>query len=84
MTEMLLTSGAGGAPGVETRWHFAAMPRVDTVGAAPRFDEDIRMWQLERRRARMAPPAAWSVQAQVEAARISPLITHPVSVSGAA
>ena len=81
---ILLTPGAGGAPGVETRWHFAAMPWVDTGGAAPRFDEDIRMWQLERRRACMAPPAAWSVRAQVEAARISPLITRPASLSGAA
>jgi len=81
---ILLTPGQGGAPGVETRWHFAAMPKADAIGDAPRFDEDMRTWQLERRRARMAPPAAWLVQAKVEAASINLLNARPAQVSGAA
>jgi len=48
---LLLTPGAGGAPGIETRWHMAPAhtPR------APR-------WILTRRRARTAPPRAWSLE----------------------
>ncbi|HBG97727.1 MAG TPA: hypothetical protein DDY29_03040 [Rhodobacteraceae bacterium] len=47
---LLLTPGEGGAPGVESRWHMA-----------PRHQPGATGWQLERRRARMAPPAAWTV-----------------------
>jgi protein ImuA len=46
---LLLTPGAGGAPGVETRW------RMDPAHARPGQD----LWRLERLRARMAPPQAW-------------------------
>lgn len=81
---ILLTPGAGGAPGVETRWHFAPMPRAEEAPDQSPVDEDLRRWQLERRRARMAAPAAWSVQAQVEAAQVSPMIARPVPLSGAA
>jgi protein ImuA len=49
---LLLTPGPGGAAGVETRWYMA-----------PRHHGEDRIWQLERRRARMAPPAAWEVRA---------------------
>ncbi|MEM6619795.1 MAG: hypothetical protein AAF631_10885, partial [Pseudomonadota bacterium] len=45
---VLLTPGDGGAPGIESRW-----------SATPRHCGDARSWLLERRRARMAPPAAW-------------------------
>jgi len=48
---LLLTPGAGGAAGVETRWEMT--PRHGP-GAA-------RAWALHRRRARMAPEAAWRV-----------------------
>ena len=51
---LLLTEGRGGAAGVETRWHLA--PGHAAQGASDRLS-----WRLERRRARMAPPAAWSV-----------------------
>jgi protein ImuA len=45
---LLLTPGPGGAAGVESRWHMA-----------PRHRRDTNEWQLERRRARTAPPRAW-------------------------
>jgi protein ImuA len=47
---LLLIAGDGGAPGVESRWHMG-------------FDHEpgLARWRLERRRARMAPPAAWQV-----------------------
>ena len=45
---LLLSPGAGGAAGVESRWH-----------AAPRHRAGAAEWRLERRRARSAPPRAW-------------------------
>lgn len=51
---LLLTPGAGGAAGIETRWHMAAAPGWARDGA-PR-------WRLTRSRARMAPAAAWEMR----------------------
>jgi protein ImuA len=48
---LILTAGDGGAPGVESRWHLA-----------PRHAEGLTRWRLERRRARAAPPTAWTVE----------------------
>lgn len=47
---LILTPGAGGAPGVETRWQMepAHLPTGDR-------------WQLSRRRARLAPERDWQV-----------------------
>lgn len=47
---LLLCPGAGGAPGVESRWSFA-----------PAHAGDRSAWRLERMRARTAPPARWEV-----------------------
>lgn len=46
----LLCPGEGGAAGVETRWHMR-----------PAHAARHSRWQIERRRARMAPPARWQI-----------------------
>ena len=48
---LILTPGDGGAAGVETRWHLSPQHRADKS-----------RWMLQRRRARMAPPAAWALE----------------------
>lgn len=53
---LLLTPGDGGAAGVESRWHLAPRPSDPAQAAGGR-----RLWQIERRRARTAPPAAWTL-----------------------
>lgn len=45
---LILTPDAGGAPGVETRWHMMSAHRPGVSG-----------WTLTRARARTAAPAAW-------------------------
>lgn len=50
-TGLILTPGDGGAPGVETRWH-----------AAPAHAGGRSRWHLRRLRARMAPPAAFTLR----------------------
>jgi protein ImuA len=47
---LLLIPGAGGAPGVESRWHMK-----------PAHSGHDQHWQLERRRARMDPLASWQI-----------------------
>lgn len=47
---LILTSGDGGAPGVESRWHMA-----------PAHTAHARAWTLSRRRARTLPPASWTM-----------------------
>lgn len=47
---LLLSAGDGGAQGVETRWHMA-----------PAHVPGKTTWTLSRLRARMAPPANWSL-----------------------
>ena len=47
---LLLSPGNGGAQGVETRWHLA-----------PDHGDKPGQWQLQRLRARTAPPANWTL-----------------------
>ena len=59
---LLLTPGAGGAPGIETRF------RAEPCHAAGQS-----RWRIERLRARMAPPCAWTLEAD----RLSPAPAGP-------
>ncbi len=52
---LILTPAMGGAQGVESRWHLAARPSGTTLIA------ERAAWTLSRLRARMEPPAAWTV-----------------------
>ena len=62
---LLLTPGDGGAAGVETRW------RLDP---APGWARDgVPRWRLARRRARMAPEAAWEATLAAGRRRLAPL-----------
>ncbi len=56
---VILTEGEGGAAGVETRWHMAAIPPDGPP--APWGGEAAPHWRLRRLRARSLPPAAWTV-----------------------
>ena len=60
---LVLTAGTGGTAGVESRWHLAPCPATDAPGHAPVQPA----WRLHRLRARMAPPAAWRITAQLQA-----------------
>jgi len=55
---LILTEGAGGAPGVESRWRMDA---AHPPGSDPAATEG-EVWRLERLRARTAPPRVWRVQ----------------------
>ncbi len=60
---LVLTPGEGGTPGAESRWHLAACP----ARTAPVYAPVQPAWRLSRLRARMAPPAAWFVDAELQA-----------------
>lgn len=69
---LLLTPGAGGAAGIETRWHLAPIPGW-ACGGAPR-------WRLTRLRARAAPEQAWDMR--LDRGRVR--ITAPADAATAA
>ena len=47
---LILTPGAGGAQGIETRWQMT-----------PQHQKGLRRWQLSRLRARTRPPKSWAI-----------------------
>lgn len=64
---LVLTEGAGGAPGVESRWRLDAAHPPCPDASAPEADA----WRLERLRARTDPPRVWRMtegQLQAEGA----------------
>lgn len=52
---LVLLPGGGGAPGVESRW------RMDPAPSPTLLWSDAESWTLTRQRARLAPPAAWTL-----------------------
>ena len=52
---VLMTPGAGGAQGVESRWQMTHAPSASTL-----LDHRTA-WRLDRLRARMEPPASWTL-----------------------
>jgi protein ImuA len=58
---LVLTPEDGGAAGAESRWHAASLPSGG--------------WRIERRRARMAPPAAFVLGWGARGATVCPLDT---------
>lgn len=52
---VLMTPGQGGAQGVESRWHLTPAPSTSTL-----LDHRTA-WRLDRLRARMEPPATWTL-----------------------
>lgn len=53
---LVLLPGAGGAQGVESRWHMGPAPSPSLLWS------DSARWTLTRLRARLAPPARWQVE----------------------
>lgn len=52
---LVLLAGTGGAQGVESRWHLTPVPSQSLLWA------DAAGWRLSRLRARLLPPAAWTL-----------------------
>jgi len=52
---VLMTPGLGGAQGVESRWHLTCAPSTSTLL------NHRTAWRLDRLRARMEPPATWTL-----------------------
>jgi len=52
---LVLLAGTGGAQGVESRWHLTPVPSRSLLWA------DAAGWRLSRLRARLMPPATWTL-----------------------
>ena len=57
---LVLLAGTGGAQGVESRWHLTPAPSRSLLWA------DAAGWRLSRLRARLLPPAAWTLHRGAE------------------
>ena len=64
---LVLLPGAGGAAGVESRWHLAPAPSPRLLWS------EGEHWRLTRLRARLAPPAAWHLHRDRTGERLEPL-----------
>jgi protein ImuA len=53
---LLVLPGPGGAQGVESRWHLTPAPSRSLLWS------DEQSWTLTRLRARLAPPARWTLR----------------------
>lgn len=53
---LILLPGQGGAQGIESRWQMAPVPSPSLLWA------DATRWHLSRLRARLLPPATWTLQ----------------------
>lgn len=63
---LLLLAGTGGAQGVESRWHLTPVPSRALLWA------DTASWRLSRLRARLLPPAAWTLHQRGGAEQLEP------------
>lgn len=53
---LILLPGQGGAQGIESRWQMRPVPSPSLLWS------DAACWHLSRLRARLLPPAAWTLQ----------------------
>ncbi|MBL9053494.1 MAG: hypothetical protein JNN02_07160 [Tabrizicola sp.] len=53
---LILLPGQGGAQGIESRWQMRPVPALSLLWS------DAARWHLARQRARLLPPAAWTLQ----------------------
>ena len=53
---LVLLPGQGGAQGIESRWQMRPVPSPSLLWS------DAACWHLSRQRARLLPPAAWTLQ----------------------
>jgi protein ImuA len=63
---LILLPGQGGAQGVESRWHMAPAPSRSLLWS----EEEV--WTLTRLRARLLPPARWSLRTRPNGEELEP------------
>lgn len=63
---LILLPGQGGAQGVESRWHMAPAPSRSLLWS------EEETWILTRLRARLLPPASWSLRTRPNSEELEP------------